>query len=533
MDLPRLIRALSQPSAYDGPVGEVDVHQTHISAVFLAGSLAYKIKKPVALGFVDYSTLEQRRRYCEEEVRLNRRLAPDVYLGVVPVTRVGESIRVEGTGELVEWAVKMRRLPESATLRDRLSRGEVTVDALAELARRLAQFHESAESGADVAARCRFDPIASNARENLDQSAPQVGDTLSRRTLERLRDRTELAMERLRGTIEARAARGIPRDTHGDLRLEHVYWFPNRRPPGDWFVVDCIEFDPRYRHADPIADIAFLAMELRLEGRDDLAAAFAQEYLRAAGDADRGELLPFYRAYRAAVRAKVEGMKLAQPEIPEVARVRARARARALWLHALSELEEPGRRPCLVLLSGLPGAGKSTLASALATRAGFSVIRSDEVRKELAGRVGGTSDATAFGKDIYAPEWDERTYAECLRRAQEIVFQAGRALVDASFRDEARRRLFLDAARHWGVTGRMLALRADVDIVRRRLDDRRDDASDAGWTVYQEAARRWDAPGEATRALTSDIDAGAAPEQTLEGALEALREVGLIEEPRG
>jgi predicted kinase len=184
-----------------------------------------------------------------------------------------------------------------------------------------------------------------------------------------------------------------------------------------------------------------------------------------------------------------------------------------------------------MLLSGLPGAGKSTLARALATRAGFSVIRSDEVRKELAGRVGGKSGATAFGEDIYTPEWDERTYAECLRRAEEIVFQAGRALVDASFRDEARRRHFLDAARHWGVTGGMLVLRADVEIVRRRLAGRRDDASDAGWSVYQEAARRWDEPGDATRALTSEIDAGAAPEQTLERALGALRKVGLIEEP--
>ncbi len=142
-------------------------------------------------------------------------------------------------------------------------------------------------------------------------------------------------------------------------------------------MVDCIEFDARYRHADPIADIAFLAMELALEGRPDLADAFVEAYLRAAGDAEGEELLPFYRAYRAAVRGKVEGMKLAEPEIPEADRSAARVRARALWLHALSELEEPGRRPCLVLLAGLPGTGKSTLARGLAERAGFTVIRSD------------------------------------------------------------------------------------------------------------------------------------------------------------
>ena len=151
-----------------------------------------------------------------------------------------------------------------------------------------------------------------NARENFEQSAAQVGVTLSKSTLDRLKLRTEAALAHLRDIIEDRARRGIPRDTHGDLRLDHVYWFPERNPPGDWIVVDCIEFDERFRYADPIADIAFLAMELTLEGRGDLAESFVDAYLRASGDEEGRSLLPFYMAYRAAVRGKVEGMKLAQ-----------------------------------------------------------------------------------------------------------------------------------------------------------------------------------------------------------------------------
>ena len=494
MDITRLIEGLSLPSAYGRAVDVVEVHQTHISAVFLAGSLAYKIKKPVDLGFVDYSTIERRRRCCEEEVRLNRRLAPDVYLGVVPVNRQGDSVRVEGTGEVVEWAVKMRRLPDAATLRARIRGGDVGTAAVEELSRRLALFHESAPSGPKVAASCTFEAIVRNARENFDQAARHVGLTVSRTTLDRLRDRTRLALERLRDSIESRASRGVPRDTHGDLRLDHVYWFPDRRPPDDWVVVDCIEFDARYRHADPIADIAFLAMELTLEGRSDLAGSFIEEYLRAADDEEGRGLLPFYRAYRAMVRGKVEGMKTEESEVPEADRAAARVRARALWLHALSELEEPGRRPCLVMLAGLPGTGKSTLARGLAERAGFTVIRSDMVRKKLAGRGGRAATLSDFGQDIYTPNWDDRTYAECLRRAEEIVFQAGRVLVNASFREESRRRLFLDAARRWGVAGCMLLGRADPDVVHSRLAGRRGDASDAGWAIYQEAARRWEAP---------------------------------------
>jgi predicted kinase len=390
-----------------------------------------------------------------------------------------------------------------------------------------------AAAGPDVVSSCTFAAIAAIARENLDQSAGQVGVTVSRSTLDRLRGRTEAELERLRGTIEARAARGVPRDTHGDLRLDHVYWYPDRPPSGDWIAIDCIEFDPRYRHADPIADIAFLAMELAQEGRSDLGAAFVEAYLRAAGDAEGRMLVPFYRAYRAAVRGKVEGLKLSEPEIPEAERSSACDRARALWLRALSELEGPARTPCLLLLAGLPGTGKSTLARALAGRAGFTVLRTDAVRKELAGRGDLPSMVSGFGEDIYTPEWDDRTYGECLRQAAAVIFQAGRVVVDASFRAETRRRLFLDAARRWGVAGRLLLCRADPEVIRNRLELRRDDASDAGWRIYQEAARRWEPLGADTQAATHEIDAGDSPARTLAEALAALREDGLFaEQPR-
>jgi aminoglycoside phosphotransferase family enzyme/predicted kinase len=515
MDLPALIAALSRPDAYPHPCpGGVVVHQTHISVVFLAAEYAYKLKKPVDLGFLDFTTLQKRKHFCEEETRLNRRLAADVYLGVVPVTRDGSGLRIEGPGEVVEWAVKMRRLPEEASLGWHVRQGKVEPGAMEVLAGRIAEFHRSADSGPHISASGRFAVVAANARENFEQSRNQVGTTVSPSVFDRLRILTDESLNRLRPLIEARAARGVPRDTHGDLRLDHVYFLPDGLA-----VIDCVEFNERFRHADPVADVAFLVMDLLFAGRRDLARVLIDAYFRESGDEEGKSLLPFYVAYRATVRGKVEGMKLAETEVPEWDRSAALRSARGHWLLALEQLEEPARRPCLLLVGGLPGTGKTTLARGLASAAGFEVIRSDVVRKELA--------PGATPEQLYSPAWIERTYSECLRRAERLLFDGNRVIVDAMFREQAQRKAFLALANRMGVPGFLIVCETPAELIRARLAARTDDASDADWAVYQKAAGQWEPLGIGVERRTVRIDTSRM-EEALDRAQGELRRHGLL-----
>jgi len=527
MEIRTLIDQLRRPRAFPRTPREVEVHQTHISVVFLAGDLAYKVKKPLDLGFLDFTTLERRRHFCLEEVRLNRRLAPNVYLGVVPVTRESDGLRFEGEGKVVDWAVKMVRLPPEATLRERLLRDALSSDTLVALAARLAEFHREAASGPGVSRHGRFEVVARNARENLGEAGSRVGAVLSEAVHQRLSLALEERLAELRSLIQSRADEDVPRDTHGDLHLDHVYLFPERDPPDDLVIIDCIEFGDRFRCSDPVADMAFLAMDLIHHGRRDLEEDFSEAYFQAAGDREGRSLLPFYRSYRAAVRGKVDGMLTGPGVSPEEEAVAARS-ARGHWLLALSELEPPSRRPGLVLVGGLPGTGKSTLAGGLAREGDFRLISSDRVRKGLAGE-DSQPPTEGFEKGLYTPEWTYRTYRACLDEARQGLFQGERILIDASFRDEEHRAWFLEAAREHGVRVLFLRCEARPDTVRDRLAGRRGGPSDADWSIYVQAKERWESPSPRTLRHEAHLSTEGVPEAVLARAMERLSGAGLAE----
>ncbi len=524
MKLTDLIKELSQPESYPVQAEDVTIVQTHISVVFLVGDRAYKIKKPVDLGFLDFTTLARRRHFCEEEVRLNRRGAPGVYLGVEPVVRAGKRLQIGGDGEVVEWAVVMKRLPEERTLRSLLERGAFSVDLAKGLGKRIAQFHATTECGAHLAEHGGFEAVAFNVRENFEQLEPFVGQSISEEVHSRLRELSEQGLADLEATMRKRAREGRICDTHGDLHLEHVYSLTEADSPTDLLMVDCIEFNERFRYADPVADIAFLAMDLRFRARTDLGQALTDAYFDATGDAEGRRLLDFYVAYRAVVRGKVESFALLGEEIPRAERQRALERARPYMLLALEALSQPAARPCLVASIGLPGAGKSLLAEGLEGEAGFVRVSTDETRKHLAGVPVGKEAEVRLDDSYYTSDWNDKTYEACFEAADGLLFKGARVVLDGTYREPDRRDRLADLARKWCVAGQVFVCEAEPSEIKRRLDSRPAGASDAGWEVYKKIAPTWKAIGAEFDLAASVVSTMGAPEAALDDAIAILRE---------
>ena len=538
MSLTELIAELARPEALGHPPGTpVEVVQTHISVVFLVGDEVFKLKKPRSLEFLDYSTLERRRHFCALEVQLNRRLAPEVYLGVVEIRRdAAGQLRVEGPGEVVDVAVHMRRMPDAATLASRLANPLASRPVDAALLRRIGGkvqgFHRAARRGPEVSAFATFNAVAANARQNFAQLAGLAA--IDERLLTTLERCTEEALTRHHDLIEARARRQVACDTHGDLRLEHLYVFPERPPPRDLVILDCIEFSDQFRCADPIADLAFLVMDLRRVDHPELAAALLTGYFNAydaplaalpdgvdaaAERAESRALLPLYVAYRATVRGKVEAFKAAEPEVPPAAAAAAHLAAQRYLLLALHELQPPALRPCLVLVAGLPGTGKSTLARALAAE-GFRWVRSDAVRKQLAGLAPETPTRAAPDTGLYTPAWTLRTYQRCLDLTRAALLAGERVVVDANFRQASQRAPFVALARELGVPLQIFVCEADPTVVEDRLSRRTGDASDADVAIYRAARAAWE-PVALEQGATV-IDTTGAPDAAAGAVLHAL-----------
>jgi len=309
LQLPELVQKLLDPIAYpDTPQG-IELVQTQMSFILLADDYVYKVKKPVNLGYLDYTTLDKRRFYCQREVELNQRLCPEAYLGIVPITKDDDHISIEGKGEVIEYAVKMRRLPQEAMMDVLLANDQVSPQMVTRVAEKLVEFHQNAETNTSISTFGDLQTITQNTDENFNQTERYIGNTISQEKYRHIKDYTDSFMENNASLFRKRVADGKIRDCHGDLHAAHICFVDGI------CIYDCIEFNDRFRYCDVAAEIAFLAMDLDRYGRADLSQSFVNAYVDRSQDNELLELLNFYKCYFAYVRGKVESFKLDDPYI--------------------------------------------------------------------------------------------------------------------------------------------------------------------------------------------------------------------------
>ncbi len=488
--LPDQLSGLLRPEAYPHPVAGVQCVQTHLSWVLLAGDFAYKIKRPVHYPFVDFTDPLARERMCREELRLNARFAPQLYLSVEPVRTGDGGARFGGTGEPIEWAVRMRRFDRSAELDRLVESDDVAAADMAAFGAALAARHDTLPVDDQTAACEIVERTARTLQANVREARASLGAVGLKLPDDGVAGELDRRFISSIGSLSQRALAGRVRECHGDLHLSNIV-----RLDGELVAFDCLEFDPALRWLDVADDVAFLLADLAGYGRRDLARAFLQGYLDASGDFDLLEVVDLFAAHRALVRAKVLAIRAATADAAS-SRERVLGRCRG-YLSVAAEALAP-REGMLVLVGGVSGSGKTWLSARMAERLGGLHLRSDLERKRLAGLSPTANSRSAPGAGLYTPEWSERTYDRLLRAAGHALSSGRMAFVDATFQEAAAARRFAHLAAERGVACCRLECTAPESVLRERILRRRaegGDASEADLAVLarQLAQRR---PGE-------------------------------------
>jgi len=484
--------ALLNPETWPEPrPARVELVETHVSWVLRGEREVLKVKKPVNLGFLDFRALERRLAACEAEVRLNRRLTRDVYLGVVPIVEPAPGVvRVGHDGPPVDWAVHMVRLDDERRADAMLEHGALRAVHVDHLARVVADFHARGAVDSHEANRwASHSAVARNVDENFVQTRGVAQRYVPRTVAEEAEERQRAFLAQHTDLFAARITAGRIRDGHGDLRLEHVYFEDTGLQ-----IIDCIEFDPRYRIADACADVAFLAMDFESHGRADLAERFLARYARAADDYALYAMVDFYAAYRAWVRGKVAAILAGDAGASAAARARATRDARRHFLLAAAAARPALVAPTLVCVGGLIGSGKSTIAEALADDLSCPIVDADRTRKHLlgAGETEPIHDRPWHGG--YDPSVTEAVYEEVLSRASTVLASGRPVVIDASFRSRAQRQEARELARAHGVRFRFVECRARAQVCRERLIERarRPTQSDGRLAIFDDFAASYE-----------------------------------------
>lgn len=489
----RLIRGLLEPAAYPHPVDRVEHRETHISHVLLAGEYAYKIKKPLDLGFLDFTTAERRAHYCAEEIRLNGRLAPGIYLDVVAITGTVTEPRIAGTGEVLEHAVRMQRFDDSRRLDRELQAGGLEAATVDDVASTIGRFHETLAADSPPTTCGTPEAVIAPMRENFGQIHPVLDATIDDTGLEALARWTEERWRQLRPVLARRRARGRVRECHGDMHLGNM-----ARHDGGFIIFDGIEFNAALRWIDVASDIAFLVMDLDRLDAPAFAGRALDAWLATTGDYEALAVMRFYLVYRAMVRAKINAIRASQAGDEAV---RAQARADYRRHVELARCYAAADAPALFLTRGVAGTGKSSAAACLVERIGAVRLRSDIERLRL------YPDASKAVR--YSEAASDAVHARLEALAATAIEAGWPVVVDATFIERRRRTPFLELARRLGVEARVLDLHVSPQVRDARIRARAAagrDPSEADPAIAAKQERALDPLTPEERAITLGVD---------------------------
>jgi aminoglycoside phosphotransferase family enzyme/predicted kinase len=507
---------LRDPASYPHEPSQVELIQTHISYVAVVPPYVYKIKKPVELGFLDFSSLAKRQHFCEEEVRLNRRLCPYVYEDVVPISRTSNGLVLERDSNVVEVAVKMKHLKDGFFLHQMVDREEAARAQMDNVAAKLVSFYSGQRSSAKVAEWGRIDKLRVSTQENFEQMKPFAGSLLTAPALDSIREYTNTFFRTHEPLLNRRRADGRILDCHGDLRLEHIHIMDDAV-----CIFDCIEFSERLRSIDTANDVAFLAMDLDFHGRPDLASVFVESFVRGMADAEILDLLDFYKCYRACVRGKVEAIRSEESEVKREEREKSRARAVRFFQLALN-YATTGSRPVVMVVMGRIGSGKSTVAELLRDGLGWGIVSSDRTRKRLACDQSTHAPGQA---DPYGEAMTRGTYEKLIEQAVARGRKGHSIILDATFGSREYRDRLREALRSVGADYHFLELTAPESVLRERLakrDASNAHASDARLPDFETINDRYQEPDALEDAHHREVNSARPADATAQQALRHL-----------
>lgn len=516
-----LLDSMTNPNFYPHKPAVVELIQTHISYVFIAGDIVYKVKKPVDFGFLDFTSLDKRKFYCDEELRLNKRLAPSIYLDVVPISQDSTNNIILGQGEtVIDYAVRMKKLPLDKMLKTLLADGRADGKVMDAVANKIAAFHKVAETGGRIDEMGGIATIRHNHEENFTQTRNYINITIPEYQYNFIKDYVENFLTDKKSLLEKRVADCKIRDCHGDLHLEHICI-------ADAIIIfDCIEFNERFRFGDVAAEVAFLTMDLDYNGYLEQAESFVKFYLKYSNDTDMIMLLNFYRCYYAYVRGKVTSFRLDQKDLPANERsqiVKTAKRYFDLAYTYAAHLE----KPVLILTAGLMGCGKSYQARHLATRLGAKIIRTDVLRKELLNINPTDRHHEDFGQGIYSDDISRLTYDKAYEIAQSEIKSGQPVIIDASFKRRSERQKAVQMAQRLNIPFYVIECTCRDEIVKMRLDKRvkeKTNASDGRWEIFQEQKNDFDEINEIAAGNYFKIDTSEDPELSRQNVIQKIRQ---------